>query len=209
MKKRIGITQRILEASPYSELREGLALDWGKFFRTQGQLAVPLSYEEDFDSYRPYLDGVILSGGNDLNALKPSPINEMRDHYEKKIIQDCIKMRIPLLGICRGAQILAEYFGADFERVEGHVGEHSILFEDGRMSGEFRVNSYHNFAIKQLDPHLRILGKSKDSIEAFMHPNLPILAVMWHIEREDSLSRISAYIYQRFLDFIEDAHAEY
>ncbi len=204
MKKLIGITQRIFESSEYNELREGLALDWGRFFYDRGVRFLPLSYEIRFDFYIPYLCGVILSGGNDLFSLKPSLINQKRDDYEKDVIAKCLENKIPILGICHGAQALAQYFGGEFDIVDGHVGEHRISFNDEGLSGDFLVNSYHHFAIKSVNENLRVLGKKDDAIEAFCHTDFAVLAMMWHIEREKSLSEPTKYMWQKFTDFCKD-----
>lgn len=203
MKKMIGITQRIFEASEYHELREGLALDWGRFFDSKRVVFLPLSYEVEFSIYMPYLCGVILSGGNDLFSLKPNPVNQMRDNYEENVIAKCLENKIPLLGICHGAQALAKYFKGEFELVDGHVGDHRISFDDGVFNGDFLVNSYHHFAIKSIGSDLRVLAKKDDGIEAFCHINLPVLAMMWHMEREENLSEPTKYMWQKFIDFCQ------
>lgn len=178
----IAISQRLMENSSYVELREGLALDWGIFFGEylKEYLPLPLSYEIEFSRYIPYVSGVILSGGNDISIIDNSKINNKRDSYETRIIELCIAHKIPLLGICHGAQIISYYFDSSFEKQIGHVGQHAII-ADGK---EYEVNSYHNYCITKLGDGLESLAQCDCTIEAFMHKEYDIYAMMWHIERK-------------------------
>ncbi|MCR2064281.1 MULTISPECIES: gamma-glutamyl-CDP-amidate hydrolase [Campylobacter] len=188
----IGISQRLLLNESYYELREALALEWGAFFKTnlQGFLPLPLSYEIDFKAYAPHLKGVILSGGNDLNSLNPNELSLKRDAYESKIIAHCLKNDLPLLGICRGAQMIAWYFKSSLKPCQNHIGTHSILTK----KGVFEVNSFHNFCIENLGENLKSLAVAEDkSIEAFKHKKRQIYGIMWHIEREKGLGESAIF----------------
>ena len=183
----IGISQRLLLNESYYELREALALEWGEFFRKNlsSFLPLPLSYEVDFKLYAPHLKGVILSGGNDLNSLNPSELSFKRDAYETKIISYCFKKNLPLLGICRGAQMIAQHFNSTLKPCQNHIGTHQITTKKGK----FEVNSFHNFCIENLGENLKALAFTKDqSIEAFRHKKKHIYGIMWHIEREKGLN---------------------
>ncbi|WP_300760730.1 gamma-glutamyl-CDP-amidate hydrolase [Helicobacter sp. UBA3407] len=190
--KFIGITQRLLENTSYYEVREALSVEWGEFFKEhlQGFLPLPLSYAMPFSTYAQSLGGslggVILSGGNDLNSLNPNPLSSMRDEYEAQILTHCLQYNVPLLGICRGAQRIAEYFGAKLELLEGHIGNHQVV--DTSSGEKFEVNSFHNYGIRALGDCLEPLVRAEDrSIEAFKHKHKPIFAMMWHIEREGGM----------------------
>lgn len=188
----IGISQRLLLNESYYELREALALEWGAFFKTnlQGFLPLPLSYKLDFKAYAPHLKGVILSGGNDLNSLNPNELSLKRDAYETKIISYCFKKELPLLGICRGAQMIAQHFNSTLKPCQNHIGTHQITTK----KGEFEVNSFHNFCIENLGENLKALAFTKDqSIEAFRHKKKHIYGIMWHIEREKGLGESAIF----------------
>ncbi len=184
----IAITQRIIENQEYYEQRECLALDWGEFFARyfKGEfLPLPLSYGLDFSAYMPYVCGVILSGGNDLAMLNPNPISQKRDIYESKILEHCKQHKIPLLGVCRGAQMLAHCFGAQIIPCVNHIGTHEVYTDDT----SFCVNSFHNYCIARLTDELEALALAEDSsIEAFRHRILPFYGIVWHIERENGLN---------------------
>ncbi|MBF7069473.1 gamma-glutamyl-gamma-aminobutyrate hydrolase family protein [Campylobacter volucris] len=185
--KFIAISQRIIENNTYFELRECLALEWGEFFNKnlQNFLPLPLSYEIDFKKYARSISAVILSGGNDLYKFDKNDISKKRDEYESNIIAYCIKNNLPLLGICRGAQMIASYFRSHLIKCENHIQNHNIYVKNKKIN----VNSFHNFAIDKLSDEFEILAKANDNtIEAFKHKNLNIYGIMWHIERQNGLN---------------------
>ena len=129
MKKRyIAISQRLYSMQEYNEVRESLALDWGQFFaiHLHDFLMLPLSYKQDIAPYLPDIAGVILSGGNDLSVCNDTPLNKERDIFETNLIDLCIKDSIPLLGVCRGAQMIAYYFNSQITPCKNHVGLHEV-----------------------------------------------------------------------------------
>ncbi|RAX57886.1 hypothetical protein CCZ01_04460 [Helicobacter monodelphidis] len=201
--KFIGITQRLVENASYVERRECLSVEWGRFFRSEplcSYMPLPLSYEIPFESYMPLLSAIILSGGNDLYSCNANPLSYQRDDYEKRIIENAIKTKIPLLGVCRGAQLIAEYFGSELQSCCGHIGVHSVDLVNDFWGGlkKAEVNSFHQFCITQLGKELRPLAFGADkTIEAFKHHNLPIFAILWHIEREEVLCEVSCKILQQ------------
>ncbi|MCE3037122.1 gamma-glutamyl-gamma-aminobutyrate hydrolase family protein [Helicobacter sp. faydin-H20] len=200
MKKLIGITQRLIEHTQYSEIREALALDWGTFFCekiSEDFLPLALSSKIDFKDYIPYLSGVILSGGNDLNSLNPNKLSLFRDTYEKNILKLCLQNHIPVFGVCRGAQMIAEFFCAKITPIMQHTSPHLITFQ----SQNYKVNSYHNYGISELCEDFEVLGIAiNGSIEAFKHKNKPIYGIMWHLEREENLSIPSQKMWKMFIE---------
>lgn len=198
----IGITQRLIGNESYHEERECLALDWGRLFKEdlfKNFIPLPLSYEINFSHYKHLVRAVILSGGNDLNFCNPNVLSKKRDLYEKQVIELCLKEKIPLLGICRGAQMIAHYFHSLIVPCQNHVGEHEVFFSKEK----FISNSFHNFAIEKLGEELVELCKAKDNtIEAFKHKYENVFGIMWHIERENGLSNIQ--ILKEWLSLIKE-----
>ncbi|MDL0114735.1 gamma-glutamyl-gamma-aminobutyrate hydrolase family protein [Campylobacter felis] len=189
----IGVSQRLLLNESYYELREALALEWGEFFKENLKpfLPLPLSYEIDFKAYAPHLRGVILSGGNDLATLNPSPLSLKRDAYEAQILTHCLEENLPLLGICRGAQFIAHFFGSTLSPCENHTQEHAIRLTNDTQT---TINSFHNYAIATLGQALEPLAFAEDgTVEAFRHRGAKIWALMWHIERANGLNERSIF----------------
>ena len=192
--KKIAITQRLTENDSYYEIRECLDINWGKLLKALDFCPVIIPYEYDFETVFENIkpDGIILSGGNDLNRISPSPINKKRDNFEKKIIEYSVSRKLPLLGVCRGMQIIADYFGCDFYRVSNHAGtSHKITAENGsKFYNEIKelkeVNSFHNYAVQNLSNALTVSAFSEDNtIEAIENKEYKIFGQMWHPEREN------------------------
>jgi len=119
---------------------------------------------------------IIFSGGNDLGSLP------VRDATELSILQYAMELRIPILGICRGMQLIASNYGIETKHVKNHVNVRDDLI--GELHG--KVNSYHNYSISKCPDDFHVLAKASDGeIEAIKHVELPWEAWMWHPEREN------------------------
>ncbi len=134
-------------------------------------------------SWPPQFDGLLLSGGGDLSPLlfaqEPDPRagkpDRRRDQEELGLCAAFCAQRKPILGICRGIQVLNVYFGGDLiQHMDGHDSTcHSVqIVPDSalcRLCGETcMVNSYHHQAIGRLGPacaprHVRPMESSKPS----------------------------------------------
>lgn len=151
-------------------------------------------------------DGLILCGGNDIN---PSYYNEeingsvniddTRDKAEFVLLNKFLKTGKPILGICRGFQLMNVAFGGTLiqhlEKVQAHRkdtppelvhfanAEKGSVFET--LYGErFSVNSYHHQGLNKIGNGLRVTMRSDDGLpEAFEHESAPYLGVQWHPER--------------------------
>jgi putative glutamine amidotransferase len=119
---------------------------------------------------------VILSGGGDVGD------DPERDFTERGLLEYARVNRLPLLGICRGMQVMGVNAGGKLIRVARHVGgRHQI---SGEMTGE--VNSFHEKALSSCPPDYRETSRSEDGVlEAIRHRILPWEGWMWHPERED------------------------
>ena len=67
------------------------------------------------------LEGIMLSGGNDLFSQSENDLSKSRDSLELELIKYCLINNIPIFGICRGMQIIAEYFASTFKKVDNEV----------------------------------------------------------------------------------------
>lgn len=119
--------------------------------------------------------GIVLSGGNDLGEYPE------RDATERELIIHAIEVGVPLLGICRGMQMLGSWAGAELKRVVNHVRQRHVL--SGEIQGE--VNSFHNFSLSKCPQDFSVVARSEDGeIEAIRHRDRPLEGWMWHPERE-------------------------
>lgn len=119
--------------------------------------------------------GLVLTGGKDLGYHKK------RDCTEEKLISICKDNKLPVLGLCRGMQMLGVLGGARLKQVNGHVSSNHYV------SGKYNlfVNSFHNYGFFSLPEEYDILASSADGcIEAFQYKKNNWLGIMWHPERE-------------------------
>lgn len=190
--KTIAITQRLIENESYSETRDALDVRFADLFAQIDALAIPLPTYADFADYlrQLSLDGIVLSGGNDVGSQNEDRLSIDRDRFERGVIDAALEAGIPVLGICRGMQVIAEYFGGRLKRVANHVGvEHAIEAVTGapyfdQLSKIGTVNSYHNCGVNFAGDELIVLARSEDGeIEALAHREYKVLGQMWHPER--------------------------
>ena len=183
---------RVDDVLPYRERRDSLDHRWNIFLA--GLDLVPLFIPNNLsDDARELLlnsacpCGVILTGGNDLSTLDQGiNIYSGRDDTESKLISWCVERTLPVIGVCRGMQLLTQFFGGSVRKVNSHVGsDHKVIFLD-QPNVEIEVNSFHNYSP---DPQsfplcLDVTARSTDGeIEAMRHKSMPIHGVMWHPER--------------------------
>src|SRR3989442_2968030 len=129
--KRIGWTQRVELAADFNEHRDCLDQRWSVLMAHLGYLPIPLvNAINDIEIYLSamHLDGVILTGGNDLAELPGSMnIAPERDYFEHTLLNVCISQNLPVLGVCRGMQVIASFFGGVINRVEERIRSRHTL----------------------------------------------------------------------------------
>ena len=192
--KRIGLTQRVEIIEPGKERRDCLDQKWVSLLSACGLLSIPLcNGVENIEFYLDTLslDGLILTGGNDLVAYGDSGTAPERDKFEFAAINYFSKKGLPVLGVCRGMQVLNVWNGGKLAHIDDHAGSrHKVrILEPGYIyeSGTIEVNSFHNFGITEqnLSESLTAIAISDDGlIEAIVKKTKPQIGVMWHPERE-------------------------
>lgn len=180
----------------------------------------PLFSDEIADS----LDGLLLSGGDDVDPRfygelprDVGPIEPMRDEAEIKLVREFRKRDKPVMGICRGAQVINVSMGGTliqdirtevsgaikhwWSRRESEVPywcpTHRVRVDKGSMLFNILeeeviwVNSFHHQAVKKLGSGLKAVAWSDDGIiEAIEAEEGFLLGVQWHPEgMEDRASR--------------------
>lgn len=190
--KKILITQRLDNNNLHKELRDSLDINLSLMIFKFGFLPILIPNKVNFLKFISIIkpDGFLLSGGGD-----PRKINA-RSNLEAKIIKYCIEKKIPLLGICRGAQQINLFLKGKIYKIQNHVKKNHII--TGKIiKKKTIVNSYHKYGIKKgsLGNGLEPLAYSDDGyIECFKGKKNYLFGIMWHPERFNKTQYINKKI---------------
>jgi putative glutamine amidotransferase len=166
------------------------------------------------------IDALIVSGGaGDVDPrlygeephARTKPVEPVRDRYELALVRAAAQRELPVLGICRGMQMINVAYGGKLEqhlpdavghedhaRTPGEFSEHEVRLEPGslaaRAAGDelVSVKSFHHQGIRELGGGLAASGHATidDTVEAIEDPEHSfVLGVLWHPE-EDERSRL-------------------
>jgi putative glutamine amidotransferase len=208
--KKILISTRVDCDNPFGETRDAVDQRLVQYVSDLGYsaLLVPNCLPDPVrwaQSLSP--DGIMLSGGNDIDPAtygqsggSNQSTNFNRDHTELALIKFAVKVDLPVIGICRGMQIINVAFGGSLlPHFEGngknshiHVGTlHPIsinctIFPKGYRNTCITVNSFHNQGVSVicLANDLQPAAYAEDGIiEAVIHRKYAIGGIQWHPER--------------------------
>jgi putative glutamine amidotransferase len=168
------------------------------------------------------VDGLVLSGGEDVDPIRYGetarlPLDSIlpaRDEVELAAVGRALARDIPVLGICRGCQVLNVALGGTLwqdlpSELPGTIGHsqtdgyhrrtHDVVPEPGSrlhaIAGghTLHINSFHHQAVKHLGRDLRVVARADDGlVEAIEHRSYPwLLGVQWHPERSEATAPAS------------------
>ncbi len=187
-------------------------------------LGVVPTKDHNYDHIANVCDGLMICGGGDMDSKyfdeplheKAELVKENIDEMDLKLIDAFLKRKKPILGICRGHQVLNVYYGGSLiqdipsavqselchsQKEARNVGTHEVqLTKDsflGNKDEQIVCNSFHHQAIKDLGRTLEVLAVSPDGIiEAIQNDD--VMGVQWHpecmIEQEVHLNIIKTLI---------------
>tara|TARA_B100001029_G_C15028801_1_gene435447 strand:- start:590 stop:1336 length:747 start_codon:yes stop_codon:yes gene_type:complete len=186
------------------------------------------------DSILHLADGIILTGGEDINPLEYNDttnikmcgdIDYERDTLERKLFDFALNSKIPLIGICRGMQMMNVASGGSlYGDIPTEIGTKVIHRNNGEVMHQIAlcdtstlifpketdtimVNSWHHQGLKMIPNHLRVIARSYDSLpeavvmDKSVHPFM--IAVQFHPERlaEDNIiSQTMKYSFYKQVD---------
>ncbi len=166
------------------------------------------------DSILALADGIILTGGEDINPLQYNDtinlavceiINYQRDTLERKLFDFAMENKLPLIGVCRGMQMMNVASGGTLygdipseigttviHRNNGEVMHEIVLVDTSSLifpaeTDTIMVNSWHHQGLKIMPNHLRVIARSYDGLpeavvmDKVVHPFM--IAVQFHPER--------------------------
>ncbi len=171
----------------------------------------PLADDESLDDLRNHIDGLLLTGGEDLDPAlwgePPHPavkmIDPRRQRSDLRLLAWADRLGLPVLGICLGCQEMAVHRGGRIlqhvpdETKERHRNDkrpratHEIRIEAGSLlasivgAGPLEVNSGHHQAVREAGRGLSVVARSPDGIIEAIEDPTPgrfFLGVQWHPE---------------------------
>ncbi|MBN2897369.1 MAG: gamma-glutamyl-gamma-aminobutyrate hydrolase family protein [Clostridia bacterium] len=243
MKPLIGLTSYYVEAAEmgrnhirgsYDQDYLMTSVDYANSVERAGGLPVVLPSTENHEAICDYvqrLDGLLLTGGEDIYpSYYGQPIKRglgwcapKRDRFEWLLLEEAIKQDKPILGICRGMQLINVFYGGtlfqdlnqmDFTTIEHscsniprYVGCHDVeIYVNTHLynmlqKGRLVVNSKHHQSVDALGEGLVISAKSLDGvIEGIEDPTKNFLvAVQWHPEMMSEKEVIQRTIFDGFV----------
>ncbi|WP_020409123.1 gamma-glutamyl-gamma-aminobutyrate hydrolase family protein [Hahella ganghwensis] len=189
------------------------------------------------DTYREHkkerFRGIIIGGGSDIdptlyggedNGL--SKIDKPRDDFEIEMIEHALETHLPIMGICRGAQLINVVLGGNLHpdirplrsltsnRRTPFPSKTAICTDIGKVHAsikteKWRINSLHHQAVDELGRGLRVVARDMDdfvqAIESDLHPYL--VGVQWHPEYLQYIGR-QRRLFQRLIDEAMGSRAE-
>jgi gamma-glutamyl-gamma-aminobutyrate hydrolase PuuD len=218
---RIALTQRTNSLPDRGETLDCIDQAWTRFltrcdidfFLVPNDHLDPVGYVKNLGG-----NGLILSGGGDVSSnirtrdglpatspeTKAPSVN--RDRTESALLQASLENAWPVLGVCRGMQVINLFHGGSLVKVDGHVAStHALTSVAGSCSFNLprQVNSFHDFAVT-----LEGLGKglipqafAGDYVEAFAHADYRHLGIMWHPERNLVFVDEDVTMFREFFNF--------
>lgn len=188
---------------------------------------LPCRLEADPAEYACVVDGLLLAGGGDLDPfyygeeprVDNGSIDPVADAFELGLARCFLVAGRPVLGICRGMQVLNVAAGGDlhqdlrtatgtelehFQKAPPWHGTHMIRVQEGSGLGavlgeeRLRVNSFHHQAVRRVAPGFVAVATAGDGvIEAIERPgNGFALGVQWHPERMHACSEAARRIFR-------------
>ena len=205
----IALTQRVEVDSRTNERRDCLDQNWAPFLEHIGYTIIPVpnTLSNPIEWFRSYnCSGLILSGGNDLSHLPNARcIAPERDYTETALVGECLQRKIPVIGVCRGFQMINHIFGGTQKACQGHAGSRHVLhFAEGvdDLWKQTEVNSFHDWGVSKEDlaDDLKPLCFSDDGmVEAFEGSHGAVWGLMWHPEREQPKNDFDKDIFNMML----------
>ena len=196
--------------------------DYAEAVAKGGNLPVVISRygsDEQIDAILSRIDLLLLPGGGDISPArygeKSHPalygVSLLRDNFEWRVISLAKKRRIPIVGICRGCQVLNVFHGGTIwqdlpsefpaKDVQHRGVHHPISIEpDSRLARvigktEAVVNSTHHQAVKKIAPGFRVVAKSPEGVvEAIEATDYPAIGLQFHPERMVAQERDEVFL---------------
>ncbi len=187
--------------------------------------------EENLEYYTDIIDGLILSGGHDINPHlyseeihpKTGDIFPRRDTFDMVLLKKMLEKNKPVFGICRGFQLINVAFGGSLVQDLDELGKnhikhwqdqdcampvHKINFKGENFFTELYgketfTNSWHHQVLKDVAEGFEVCGRTSDGvIEAIEDKKRNIIAVQWHPEMMSINDKDAQNLFKKFIQNI-------
>lgn len=186
--KLVAVTQRVDVIPDRNERRDALDQRLVRWLSAAGfhTVLVPnvLGGEAEIGAWLDVVkpQAFVFSGGNDVGRIPE------RDLTERILLNHAARLAQPVLGICRGMQMMAVFSGGQLTTVKGHINaRHGLRFSAHAQCDNLptEVNSFHAWALDGCPANFEVLAWAEDGgIEVIRHCFLPWEGWMWHPERD-------------------------
>lgn len=209
----LALANRVKPKKIYSVINN----DYIKAIQEAGGIPVLIPFSDNIENVRAYtekIQGIVFTGGEDISPLfyneeprkEVECIIEDRDRFELELFKEVYKKNIPILGICRGLQLINVGLGGNlYQDINsqipnsyGHAPKHTLrsnfyhsvkiekntkLFDIFKTE-DLKVNSFHHQSVKKLGNDLKITAFSNDGVVEAIESidERYLVAVQWHPE---------------------------
>lgn len=192
MTKKIFLTPKLF-LDKFKKTEISLDCEWFEYLLSINLIGFTGFYKKKSEviNIANYFDGLIVTGGGDINKIKKNKLNKIRDTFELKLINLFIKKKKPILCVCRGFQLYAQHLGTNiFKKNKIHVRKNHFIYRVKRnlifKYRKLNTNSYHNYSILKTNEIIESFYISKDSsIEVAKVKKKKIFFFMFHPERKN------------------------
>ncbi len=227
MRPVIGITSRYTIDKKHYNLPDA----YTKAVQRNGGTPVilPPLFDIDQDQLLGLVDGILFTGGPDVDPIlygeEPLPkqggIDPLRDEVEISMAKKALKGEKPVLGICRGLQVLnvaaggtlIQDIGSQIDKplkhrqsAQTYYGTHHVTLDEGSRAREIfgmdkiLPNSFHHQACKDPAPGFKVTGRAPDGVIEVLEIDNPVwmMCVQWHPEHMDD--PVMNKLFKSFID---------
>ena len=184
--KNILISQ-IIKKNFHNELVYVVEKSWYDFFHNTNINLVTIDASKKI---RQKVSAIVLhgGGGNDLPKFSKSKANILRKKSDLNIFKYALRKKIPILAVCYGFQLIAEFYDSKLTKIEKHIKtKHKLTFINKKKSRKIIVNSFHNYAVMNLPDFFDETIKCDDkTIDYAKYKKKKIMCMMFHPERRSS-----------------------
>ena len=193
----VAVSQRAVVEPVHRERRDCLDQAWTTFLLACGLCPLPVPNNEAAAQAfcrEALVEGVLLTGGNDLVAYGGDAPE--RDAAESALLDFAERNGVPVIGVCRGMQMIQHRNGVPLTPVEGHVSHRQRVRIGGR---EVEVNSYHKFAAFETRTPLEPWALAEDGAIEAVRAGDRLVGIMWHPERMAAFRPDDIALFRRVL----------